>query len=69
MNAKKILLRAEKFKNSKRLNEIEKDLWTCRLDYFGKTHWKRKAKRQRLIAEKMRLQNRQNHIRKILSNS
>ena len=65
MNIQK--LKREKFLNAKRLTEIERDLWTCRLDYFSKTHWKRKAKRDRLISEKMQLQERTNYIRKALS--
>lgn len=60
-------LRIEKFANTKRLKKIEEDLRTCPLDYFGKTHWKRKVKRERLITEKMQLQDRQNYIRKALS--
>jgi len=59
-------LKSEKFANAKRLTEIEKELLTCQLDYFGKTHWKRKAKRDRLITEKMKLQERTNYIRKAL---
>ena len=59
-------LKREKFLNAKKIIEIEKDLRTCRLDYFGKTHWKRKAKRDRLISEKMQLQERTNYIRKAI---
>jgi hypothetical protein len=59
-------LKREKFLNAKKITEIEKSLTTCRLDYFGKTHWKRKAKRDRLIAEKMQLQERTNYIRKAI---
>tara|TARA_R110000782_G_scaffold263021_2_gene355474 strand:+ start:265 stop:462 length:198 start_codon:yes stop_codon:yes gene_type:complete len=60
-------LKSEKFANAKRLTEIEKDLRTCIVFCVGKTHWTKKAKRKRLIAEKMQLQERTNCIRKALT--
>jgi hypothetical protein len=60
-------IKEEIFKNAKRLTKIEKELWTCRENYFGKTYWKRLAKREKLIAEKIRLENRTNTLRKQLT--
>jgi hypothetical protein len=59
-------LKREKFANAKRLTEIEKDLRTCIIFCVEKTHWTKKAKRKRLITEKMQLQERTNYIRKAL---
>jgi len=60
-------IKEEIFKNAKRLTDIEKELWTCRENYFVKTHWKRLAKREKLIAEKITLENRTNVLRKSLT--
>ncbi len=59
-------LKREKFANAKRLTEIEKELRTCIVFCVRKTHWAKKAKRKRLISEKMELQERTNYIRKAL---
>ena len=59
-------LKTEKFANAKRLTKIEKDLRTCIIFCVGKTHWTKKAKRKRLVFEKMQLQERTNYIRKAL---
>lgn len=55
--------------NRKKLSKIEKELRTCPVSIFGKTQWKRKQKRDRLIEKKITLQNSKANLRRLISGS